>query len=89
VALQGKLWGTEVSLDLAGIRGPLECELVAITKAGRKRVVSGWAVPPKGYGVPGSPAHLVVHGGVAAPPADITRFVVRLSNGDVLLSIPV
>jgi hypothetical protein len=89
VALESKGWGTRVSLDLAGVRGPLDCELVAITRTGRKRVVTGWAVPPKGYGVPGSPAHLVVQGGVASPPADITRFVVRVAGGDDLLTIPV
>jgi hypothetical protein len=31
----------------------------------------------------------VVQGGVASPPADITRFVVRVAGGDDLLTIPV
>jgi hypothetical protein len=89
VAMESKGWGTRVSLDLGGVRGPLDCELVAVTRTGRKRVVTGWAVPQKGYGVPGSTAHLVVHGGVASPPADIDRFVVRVAGGDDLLTIPV
>jgi hypothetical protein len=89
VAMESKGWGTKVSLDLGGIRGPLDCELVAVTRTGRKRVVIGWAVPQKGYGVAGSPEHLTVQGGVASPPADIVRFVVKVAGGDDLLTIPV
>jgi hypothetical protein len=42
------LAGTYVSLDLADVHGPLECELIAVSKTGERRVVTGWTV-----GVPG------------------------------------
>ena len=49
-----------------------------------------WRVPPKGYGVPGSPASLQVHGGTAVDRADLARFDVRVEGSDrTLLSIRV
>lgn len=89
VALISHGWGTWVALDLSNVRGPLNCELVAVNASGGKHVVTGWAVPAKGYGVPGSPGHLTVEGGVADPLADIVRFEVRVSDGSNLLTIPV
>ncbi|GAA4637465.1 zf-HC2 domain-containing protein [Actinoallomurus vinaceus] len=89
VATDGRPWGTRVALDLAGVRGPLTCRLVAVTRSGQRSVVTEWAVPPKGYGVPGAPAHLQVHGGTAAQRSQIIRFDVLIENGGTLLRIPV
>ncbi|WP_433179203.1 anti-sigma factor family protein [Actinoallomurus sp. CA-150999] len=89
VATDGRPWGTMVALDLAGVRGPLTCRLVAVTRSGQRSVVTEWAVPPKGYGVPGAPAHLQVHGGTAAQRSQIVRFDVSIENGGTLLRIPV
>jgi Putative zinc-finger len=89
VAMESKGWGTHVALKLNHIRGPLVCDLVAIGRSGQKQVVTGWAVPPAGYGVPGSPAPLLVHGGTAIPRTDLSRFEVRVHGGDTLLKIPV
>lgn len=55
VSLVTKAWGTQVTPDLSKIRGPLECELVAVAKTGERRVVMGWFMPAAGYGVPGHP----------------------------------
>jgi hypothetical protein len=89
VAWEPKLWGARVALRLGRVRGPLECRLVAVSPGGRTRVVTGWSVPPKGYGVPGSPAPLTVQGGVAVQPAEIERFEVRTDDGRMLLTLPV
>ncbi|WP_283133931.1 anti-sigma factor family protein [Rhizohabitans arisaemae] len=89
VAVEPRAWGTHAALELRNVRGPLECELIAVSRSGERRVVTGWAVPAKGYGVPGSPAPLYVHGGVAFPRTDVVRFEVRVNGGDVLLAIPV
>jgi len=89
VGLVTKTWGTYVSLDLADVHGPLECELIAVSKTGERRVVTGWVVGVPGDGVPGHPAHLLVQGGTAISGANLARFDVIVVNGKTLLSIPV
>jgi hypothetical protein len=89
VGLVTKTWGTYVSLDLADVRGPLECELIAVSKTGERRVVTGWVVGVPGDGVPGHPAHLLVQGGTAISVANLARFDGIVVNGKTLLSIPV
>jgi hypothetical protein len=89
VGLQAKAWGTVVTLDLSKVRGPVECEAVAVSKTGERRVVMGWLVPAPGDGVPGHPAHLVIQGGTSIPPGDLARIDVDVVNGRTLLSIPV
>ncbi|MEU8204232.1 zf-HC2 domain-containing protein [Streptosporangium sp. NPDC049046] len=89
LVLEAKGWGTHAVLELKGVKGPLECELVAVSPTGERRVVTGWAVPERGYGVPGSPEPLYVHGGVAWGPAGIDHFEVRTNGGDTLLTVAV
>lgn len=89
VVLEAKTWGTHAVLRLAGVKGPLRCELVAVSRSGERSVVTGWAVPEPGYGVPGSPEPLYVHGGSALPMGDIDRFEVTTSAGDRLLTVKV
>lgn len=88
VATEGKRWGTRVALELSKVSGPRSCELVAVDRDGEAHVVTGWAVPDDGYGVPGSPEPLTVQGGVALPPDRIERFEVRLAGGGTLLTVP-
>lgn len=89
VGLVAKVWGTQVTLDLSKVRGPLECELVAVSGNGERRVVVGWLVPAAGYGVPGHPGHLILEGGTAIPKNDLARVDVDVVQGRTLLSIPV
>ena len=89
VGLLTKAWGTEVTLDLSKVHGPVECELVAVSRTGERRVVMGWLVPAPGDGVPGHPAHLVIQGGTSIPRNDLARVDVDVVNGRTLLSIPV
>jgi predicted anti-sigma-YlaC factor YlaD len=88
VGLVGKAWGTYVTLDLADVHGPLECELVAVAKNGESRVVAGWSVGKPGDGVPGHSAHLLVAGSTSIPLAELASFNVVVLNGRTLLSIP-
>jgi hypothetical protein len=88
VGLVAKAWGTQVTLDLSRVRGPLECDLVAVARNGERRVVMGWLVPAAGYGVPGHPGHLVLQGGTSIPKNDLTRVDVDVVRGRTLLSIP-
>jgi hypothetical protein len=88
VGLESKGWGTHVGMELRGVRGPLVCRLEAVSTAGERSVVTEWAVPPKGYGVPGSPAPLITHGGTAFPRQQIDRFeVVVKGSGARLVTI--
>jgi hypothetical protein len=89
VAMENKGWGTHIALDLTHVKGPLTCEMIAVSKSGAPHVVTEWAVPPPGYGEPGAPDHLQVHGGTALRRSDVQRFEVRDQNGTTLLTIPV
>ncbi|QXJ24639.1 zf-HC2 domain-containing protein [Actinomadura graeca] len=89
VGLESKGWGTHVGLELRGVKGPLKCHLEAVSRSGERSVVTGWQVPVKGYGVPGSPAPLITHGGTGIVRGDLSRFEVVVDNGGpVLLTIP-
>lgn len=89
LVLESKGWGTHAALKLSGVKGPLECELIAVGSNGDRRVMMGWAVPVPGYGVPGSAAPLYVHGAAALPLDRIDRFEVVTSAGDNLLTVKV
>ncbi|TDD32807.1 zf-HC2 domain-containing protein [Actinomadura sp. KC06] len=92
VALQDKAWGSRIGLELSKVRGPLECELVAVDRAGRAHTVAGWAVPAAGYGLPGSAQpRLALQGGTALRPGEISRFEVRTTGrgaARTLLTVP-
>jgi hypothetical protein len=87
LVVESKGWGTHAALKLSGVKGPLECELVSVGKSGARRVMTGWSVPPTGYGVPGSPEPLYIHGGSALPLQDIDRFEVVTKTGRTLLTV--
>ncbi|MFG2073400.1 anti-sigma factor family protein [Nonomuraea maritima] len=87
LVVESKKWGTHAALKLAGVTGPLECELVSVSTAGERRVMTGWSVPPAGYGVPGSPDPLYMHGGTATPLKDIDHFEVTTTDGRRLLTV--
>ena len=89
VGLVAKAWGTQVTLDLSKVPGPAECELVAVSRTGERRVVMGWLVAAPGDGVSGHPAHLVIQGGTSIPRSDLARVDVDVVNGRTLVSIPV
>ena len=89
VGLVAKAWGTQVTLDLSKVHGPAECELVAVSRTGERRVVMGWLVAAPGDGVSGHPAHLVIQGGTSIPRSDLARVDVDVVNGRTLVSIPV
>lgn len=87
LVIESKAWGTHAALKLAGLKGPLECELVSVAKTGDRRIMTGWSVPPAGYGVPGSPDPLYMHGGSPWPLARIDHFEVVTTTGETLLTV--
>ncbi|HEY8478500.1 MAG TPA: zf-HC2 domain-containing protein [Spirillospora sp.] len=90
VATEAKMWGTRVGLQLSKVRGPLQCELVAVDARGAAHTVAGWSVPPRGYGFEDSAQpHLTVQGATALTPDEIRRFEVRtIGEGRTLLTVP-
>lgn len=89
VALAKHGWGTEVALRMSNLKGPLECDLVAVAKNGTERVVSGWSVPPAGYGTPAHHEPLSTQGGTSIPVSGLARFDVRVVGGGTLISVPI
>ncbi|MFJ9853509.1 anti-sigma factor family protein [Streptomyces sp. NPDC101150] len=94
VSMAAKPWGTQVVLQLAGVKGPLTCDLVAVGKDGSRQTVTTWAVPKAGYGIKGSAGKwnsepLFAAGGAALNRGDIDRFEIRTLNGDRLASVDV
>jgi anti-sigma factor RsiW len=88
VQVEEKKWGSQVTLQVTHIKGPVACRLVAVSKTGQSETVMGWSVPPAGYGTAAQPAPLVVYGGTDLPAADLSRFEIRTVNGALLVSIP-
>jgi hypothetical protein len=88
VGLAAKPWGTQVTLDLSRVRGPAKCELVAVSKAGQRRVIAWWRVPAPGYGVPGHPGHLVLAGSSSFPRDQLAQLIVSVVHGRTLVTIP-
>ncbi|MFC7590357.1 hypothetical protein ACFQYP_46660 [Nonomuraea antimicrobica] len=89
VGLEDKGWGTHVALELKGVKGPLQCRLMAVGDDGRSEVVASWGVPEKGYGVPGSPDPLVLHGGTSLPRSELNHFTVQTLDGRTLATVAV
>ncbi|NUU21904.1 MAG: zf-HC2 domain-containing protein, partial [Streptomycetaceae bacterium] len=82
-------WGSRVTLELRGVRGPLRCFLVAVDKSGNREVIGNWTVPPKGYGLPSNPEPLVFRGGTSFPMDSLARLDVNVVGGQQVVTIPV
>ncbi|MEW9554514.1 zf-HC2 domain-containing protein [Nonomuraea sp. NPDC050783] len=89
VGLEDKGWGTHVALRLKGVKGPLQCRLLAVGDDGRSEVVASWGVPGKGYGVPGAPDPLLLHGGTSLTQEHLNHFTVETFDGRTLATVAV
>jgi putative zinc finger protein len=89
VGLVSHPWGTEAVLKLGHVRGPLKCELIAVSKTGLRRVMVGWLVPAVGYGVPGHPGDLLIEGGTWIKSSQLSSIEIQVLDGPTLLTIPV
>ncbi|MEJ8635305.1 zf-HC2 domain-containing protein [Streptomyces sp. MS2.AVA.5] len=92
VGMEKKAWGTHTVLELKNVKGPLKCNLIAVSKTGEEEIVTSWAVPEWGYGIPDSPnpagkKPLYVHGGAAMDSNDIDHFEVRTFEGKKLVEV--
>jgi hypothetical protein len=84
-------WGSIVDLSLSKVRGPLKCQLLAISGSDSE-VVANWNVPDGGYGMPGQPKEFVTQGTSSFAPSQIQKFEVRVSKGNAdknpLVTVP-
>ncbi|MFD4657403.1 zf-HC2 domain-containing protein [Kitasatospora sp. NPDC058444] len=89
VGLNGTTWGTQVSLQLSGVQGPLTCRLVAVSHTGEQQTVTSWSVPATGYGAGGGGGTVRTTGGAALQPGDIDHFEVLVQDsGALLVTVP-
>lgn len=92
VALEEKLWGTEIVTELKNVEGPQKCSLVAVGKNGERETVNSWSVPGEGYGLPDAKTDkarqpLYVQGGAAFAPNEIDHFQVMTFDGKLLVEV--
>jgi hypothetical protein len=88
ITVTPKEWGSQIDLELRGIVGPMKCQLLAVAKNNADtRVVGGWSVPPKGYGIPGSPDPLRLSGTTFLTSEQIGHFEVRGDDGTLLVTV--
>ena len=92
--LDSKKWGTQVTLTIGNVKGPLECRLVVVSRSGQRDVAMSWTVPPEGYGTTAQPVLLTMQGATAVRRSDIDHVEVRTvdlttpTGGATLVSIP-
>jgi hypothetical protein len=91
VGLVAKTWGTMVTLQLFGVAGPLDCQIVAVSRTGVQELLGSWRVPPHAhFGQP--PAHpkpLVIVGPSGIKPGELSKFIVSVVHGRTLVTIRV
>jgi hypothetical protein len=90
IGLTGDDHGTEVSFELTGVKGPLDCTLYAVSKDGKtRRAVSSWTVGSNGYGNAQNPNSLRIAGNVAIARADLGKLEFAREGGPDILDITV
>lgn len=95
VSLVERPSGTTVALRLGNVRGPKECDLVAVSTSGERQTVTTWAVPKWGYGIKDAEGDtwkrepFYAMGGTAMSPNEIDRFEIRTLDGERLADVEV
>ncbi|MER7377646.1 anti-sigma factor family protein [Streptomyces lanatus] len=94
VALQEKAWGTETALELSGVKGPLKCSMIFVSKDGERETAASWSVPKWGYGIPDAKTEqarnpLYVSGGVSMSPSDVDHVEVMTFDGEKIAEVDV
>jgi hypothetical protein len=88
--LVAKPFGTQVTVDLAQIEGPLECQFIAVSRTGARFQIGTWFLPPHvKFGSPSHPEHLLLKGWTTIKPGDLSRIDVVAEGQGTQVSIPV
>ncbi|MEU7661307.1 anti-sigma factor family protein [Streptomyces lincolnensis] len=94
VAMQEKAWGLNSVLELKGVKGPLKCSLIFVSKSGERETAASWSVPKWGYGIPDAKTEqaknpLYIGGGVAMSKSQLDHIEVMTFDGKKLAQIDV
>ncbi|WP_128428830.1 zf-HC2 domain-containing protein [Streptomyces cyaneus] len=94
VAMSEKLWGTETALELKGVKGPLKCSMIFVSKDGERETAASWSVPKWGYGIPDAKTEqarnpLYVSGGVSMAPDDVDHVEIMDFDGKKIVEVDV
>ena len=90
VSLVAKPFGTQLTVDLAQIQGPLECQFIAVSRTGERFQVGTWFLPPHvKFGSRSHPEHLLLKGWTTIKPGDLSRIDVVAEGHGTQVSIPV
>ena len=85
-----KPFGTQVTVDLAQIQGPLECQFIAVARTGARFQIGTWFLPPHvKFGSRSHPGHLLLKGWTTIKPGDLSRIDVVATGHGTQVSIPV
>nr|WP_246619803.1 zf-HC2 domain-containing protein [Streptomyces corallincola] len=92
VGMDGKGWGTSAVLELKGVKGPLKCSMVVISRSGERQTIGSWSVPAQGYGIAGAASEtarkpLYIGGGTALSPDQIDKFEIVTFDGKKLVDV--
>jgi hypothetical protein len=88
--LVAKTWGTMVTLQLFGVAGPLDCQIVAVSRTGAHEMLGSWRVPPHAhFGLPGHPKPLVIGGPSGIKLGELSQLIISIVRGRTLVTIPV
>jgi hypothetical protein len=82
VLLEATDWGTQVSLALSSVTGPLECQLLLVRADGTTELVGSWLVPLDGYGTQAQPDPLLVQVPTATDRDELTKLLVQATDLD-------
>jgi len=92
VALEKKDFGTQISLAVSSIKGPLECRMVVVHTDGTTESLGSWTVGEKGWGTAANPSPLLLQAVTATPREDIAHIQVQevtaSGAGDTLVRVP-
>jgi hypothetical protein len=75
-----KPFGTQVTVNLK-MKGPLECQIVAVSKTGERTVIATWFVPPVDFGGTLHPAPLYIKGWTTIQAGDLASIDVNRLSG--------
>jgi hypothetical protein len=92
VALEKKDFGTQISLAVSSIKGPLECRMVVVHTDGTTESLVSWNVGENGWGTAANPEPLLLQAITATSRENIAHIQVQeVTNGgggDTLVRVP-
>jgi hypothetical protein len=90
VAIDPRSWGSQLSVTIGNIHGPVTCTLQVIDTSGHAETAGSWAVSAEGYGTAEHPGKLTFTAATSVSEQNISRIEVRTgtdANASTLVSV--